>query len=367
MHRQDASNQQAQQALAAARDQAEKASRAKSEFLARMSHELRTPLNAVLGLSQVLRSSSSGFSEHERNHLQTIERAGRHLLALIDDTLDLSRIEAGEMRVARAPVNLLTAVSAARVALDPQATQAGVKWRVAPLAPGMAPWVWGDALRVRHNRLDDLPHCQRVAVFLIDEDVAARDCGAVEMPDEHLFGQRQVREPVGVQLHDGRSLETDFDRIIAYTDFRQGAVNNASPFGDDPLKRSFYARLMEYPELVRKYLGSVVPSSDNFFAALNAAVFTDGSFVYVPKGVRCPMDLSTYFRINQAGTGQFGNLRIETHDDAAILVVVDEDTPIRRGDMPWVVCMGGSGTWAIADASKDISRVAVARGARALE
>jgi len=61
----------------------------------------------------------------------------------------------------------------------------------------------------------------------------------------------------------------------------------------------------EHPELVRKYLGSVVPHSDNFFAALNAAVFSDGSFVYVPKGVRCPMELSTYFRINSEGTGQF--------------------------------------------------------------
>jgi len=61
----------------------------------------------------------------------------------------------------------------------------------------------------------------------------------------------------------------------------------------------------EHPELVRKYLGSVVPRTDNFFAALNSAVFTDGSFCYIPKGVRCPMELSTYFRINQAGTGQF--------------------------------------------------------------
>ena len=61
----------------------------------------------------------------------------------------------------------------------------------------------------------------------------------------------------------------------------------------------------EYPELVRKYLGSVVPTTDNFFSALNSAVFTDGSFCYIPKGVRCPMELSTYFRINQAGTGQF--------------------------------------------------------------
>jgi Fe-S cluster assembly protein SufB len=61
----------------------------------------------------------------------------------------------------------------------------------------------------------------------------------------------------------------------------------------------------EHPELVQKYLGSVVPYSDNFFAALNSAVFSEGSFVYVPKGVRCPMELSTYFRINAEGTGQF--------------------------------------------------------------
>ncbi|MFI4996586.1 MAG: Fe-S cluster assembly protein SufB, partial [Hyphomicrobiales bacterium] len=61
----------------------------------------------------------------------------------------------------------------------------------------------------------------------------------------------------------------------------------------------------EHPELVRKYLGSVVPVTDNFFATLNSAVFTDGSFVYVPKGVRCPMELSTYFRINEQNTGQF--------------------------------------------------------------
>src|SRR5699024_9158239 len=63
--------------------------------------------------------------------------------------------------------------------------------------------------------------------------------------------------------------------------------------------------IQEHPELIKKYLGSVVPYSDNFFAALNSAVFTDGSFAYIPKGVRCPMELSTYFRMNQANTGQF--------------------------------------------------------------
>ena len=63
--------------------------------------------------------------------------------------------------------------------------------------------------------------------------------------------------------------------------------------------------IKEYPELVQKYIGKVVPRGDNFYAALNSAVFSDGSFCYIPKGVKCPMELSTYFRINQAGTGQF--------------------------------------------------------------
>ena len=63
--------------------------------------------------------------------------------------------------------------------------------------------------------------------------------------------------------------------------------------------------IREYPELVKKYIGSVIPTKDNFYSALNSAVFSDGSFCYIPKGVRCPMELSTYFRINQAGTGQF--------------------------------------------------------------
>ncbi|SFW50169.1 Fe-S cluster assembly protein SufB [Cellulophaga fucicola] len=74
--------------------------------------------------------------------------------------------------------------------------------------------------------------------------------------------------------------------------------------------------IQEHPELVRKYMGTVVPTTDNFYAALNSAVFTDGSFCYIPKGVRCPMELSTYFRINQAGTGQFERT----------LVVADEES-----------------------------------------
>jgi Fe-S cluster assembly protein SufB len=81
---------------------------------------------------------------------------------------------------------------------------------------------------------------------------------------------------------------------------------------------SFGEAVREHPELVRKYLGSVVPASDNFFAALNAAVFSDGSFVFVPKGVKCPMELSTYFRINAAETGQFERTLIIAEEGASV-------------------------------------------------
>ncbi|MDD5585949.1 MAG: Fe-S cluster assembly protein SufB [Alphaproteobacteria bacterium] len=80
----------------------------------------------------------------------------------------------------------------------------------------------------------------------------------------------------------------------------------------------FSEAVQKHPELVQQYLGSVVPAKDNFFAALNAAVFTDGSFVYVPNGVRCPMDLSTYFRINEAKTGQFERTLIVADDDSFV-------------------------------------------------
>ena len=81
---------------------------------------------------------------------------------------------------------------------------------------------------------------------------------------------------------------------------------------------SFGEAVREHPDLVRKYLGSVVPASDNFFAALNAAVFSDGSFVFVPRGVRCPMELSTYFRINAADTGQFERTLIVAEEGASV-------------------------------------------------
>src|SRR5207245_4221151 len=91
----------------------------------------------------------------------------------------------------------------------------------------------------------------------------------------------------------------------------------------------FSEAVLEHPDLVRKYLGTVVPFNDNFFATLNSAVFSDGSFVYVPKGVRCPMELSTYFRINASETGQFERTLIIA-DDGAYVSYVDGRTAPKR-------------------------------------
>ncbi len=92
---------------------------------------------------------------------------------------------------------------------------------------------------------------------------------------------------------------------------------------------SFSEAVQEHPDLVRKYLGSVVPYTDNYFATLNSAVFTDGSFCFIPKGVRCPMELSTYFRINQADTGQFERTLIIAEDDAYVSYLEGCTAPMR--------------------------------------
>ncbi len=92
---------------------------------------------------------------------------------------------------------------------------------------------------------------------------------------------------------------------------------------------SFSEAVQEHPELVKKYLGSVVPYKDNFFAALNSAVFSDGSFVYIPKGVRCPMELSTYFRINAANTGQFERTLIVADDNSYVSYLEGCTAPMR--------------------------------------
>ena len=103
----------------------------------------------------------------------------------------------------------------------------------------------------------------------------------------------------GVEGSPRYAVDAVFDSVSVVTTFKAELAKVGVIFM--PISEA----LREHPELVRKYLGSVVPVSDNYFAALNSAVFSDGSFVYIPPGVRCPMELSTYFRINASQTGQF--------------------------------------------------------------
>ena len=124
-------------------------------------------------------------------------------------------------------------------------------------------------------------------------------------------------EKLGVPLKEreilaGVAVDAVIDSVSVATTFKEKLASVGIIFC------SFSEAVREHPDLVKKYLGSVVPSSDNFFAALNSAVFSDGSFCFIPKGVRCPMELSTYFRINQADTGQFERTLIVAEEGAVV-------------------------------------------------
>jgi Fe-S cluster assembly protein SufB len=132
----------------------------------------------------------------------------------------------------------------------------------------------------------------------------------------------KIYEKLGVPLHEQAALlgveqpkiavDAVFDSVSVTTTFKKTLAEKGIIFC------SFGEAVQEHPELVRKYMGSVVPYSDNYFATLNSAVFTDGSFCYIPKGVKCPMELSTYFRINAKNTGQFERTLIIADDGASV-------------------------------------------------
>jgi Fe-S cluster assembly protein SufB len=133
---------------------------------------------------------------------------------------------------------------------------------------------------------------------------------------------------LGIPLHEqkllaGVAVDAVFDSVSVATTFKAKLAEAGVIFC------SFSEAVKNHPELVRKYLGSVVPYTDNFFAALNSAVFSDGSFVYVPKGVRCPMELSTYFRINAQNTGQFERTLIVADEGAYVSYLEGCTAPIR--------------------------------------
>jgi len=131
--------------------------------------------------------------------------------------------------------------------------------------------------------------------------VTKKPLGSLDEVDPTLL---ETYKKLGIPLYEqkmlaGVAVDAIFDSVSVGTTMKAELASHGIIFC------SFGEALREHPELIRKYLGTVVPYSDNFFAALNSAVFSDGSFVYVPKGVRCPVELSTYFRINAADTGQF--------------------------------------------------------------
>ena len=150
--------------------------------------------------------------------------------------------------------------------------------------------------KVHHDRID----YQQISYY----SAPKQDKDAPKSLDEVDPKLLETYEKLGIPLHEraklaGVAVDAVFDSVSVATTFKKKLAEAGVVFS------SFSDAVQTHPELIEEYLGSVVPYRDNFFATLNSAVFSDGSFVYVPKGVRCPMELSTYFRINEANTGQF--------------------------------------------------------------
>ena len=150
-----------------------------------------------------------------------------------------------------------------------------------------------------------------------------------ERPKEIDPKLEETFEKLGIPVREREALagvvavDAVFDSVSVATTFRASLAEKGIIFC------SFSEAVKEHPDLVRKYLASVVPSGDNFYAALNSAVFSDGSFCYIPKGVKCPMDLSSYFRINAAGTGQFERTLIVADEGSSLSYMEGCTAPMR--------------------------------------
>ncbi|HJM84856.1 MAG TPA: Fe-S cluster assembly protein SufB [Candidatus Marinimicrobia bacterium] len=145
-----------------------------------------------------------------------------------------------------------------------------------------------------------------------------------EIDPEILETYTKLGIPLNEQkMLEGVAVDAVFDSVSVATTFKDSLKKAGVIFC------SFSEAVKEYPELVKKYLGSVVPVTDNYYAALNSAVFSDGSFVYIPKGVRCPMELSTYFRINAANTGQFERTLIVADESSHVSYLEGCTAPMR--------------------------------------
>ena len=145
-----------------------------------------------------------------------------------------------------------------------------------------------------------------------------------EIDPEILETYTKLGIPLDEQkMMEGVAVDAVFDSVSVATTFKDSLKKAGVIFC------SFSEAVKEHPDLVKKYLGSVVPATDNYYAALNSAVFSDGSFVYIPKGVRCPMELSTYFRINAANTGQFERTLIVADESSHVSYLEGCTAPMR--------------------------------------
>lgn len=171
----------------------------------------------------------------------------------------------------------------------------------------------------------DIPDIDYQAISYYAAPVAKKGPESLDEVDPKLL---DTFNRLGIPLNEQKALtgvavDAVMDSVSVKTTHREMLAEKGIIFC------SISEAVKDYPDLVRKYLGRVVPYTDNYFAALNSAVFSDGSFVYIPKGVRCPVELSTYFRINASGTGQFERTLIVADDDAYVSYLEGCTAPIR--------------------------------------
>jgi len=174
-----------------------------------------------------------------------------------------------------------------------------------------------------HVKYEDI-NFQAVSYWSAPKSMADKPQSLDEVDPELL----RTYEKLGIPLHEqaalaGVAMDVVFDSVSVVTTFREKLLEAGVIFC------SISEAVHKYPELIKKYIGSVVPQKDNYYAALNSAVFSDGSFVYIPKGVRCPMELSTYFRINEQNTGQFERTLIVADEGSHVSYLEGCTAPMR--------------------------------------
>ena len=185
----------------------------------------------------------------------------------------------------------------------------------------MTPPRWGHLSRLPEIDFQDIIY---YAAPVRDEDRPTEIDPELEKTFDKLGIPLREREALaGVKPMSSVAVDAVFDSVSVSTTFREQLAEKGIIFC------SFGEAVQQHPDLVRKYLATVVPSGDNFYAALNSAVFSDGSFCYIPKGVKCPMDLSSYFRINAAGTGQFERTLIVADEGSSLSYMEGCTAPMR--------------------------------------